>query len=220
MREINFLEAYHRQARRNYLERAQPSDKSECAAVAKQWGFDYWDGDRRYGYGGYHYDGRWKPVAEAMAQHYGLRPGEKVLDIGCGKAYLLYEFRQLVPGLEVAGLDISTYAVAQAKPEVRSFLRAGDCSALPWPDRSFDFVYSINTFHNLTIERLKLAVQEMQRVGTGRGWICVESYRTEREKANLLAWQLTCESFFRPEGWVFLFREWNYVGDYGFIYFE
>jgi SAM-dependent methyltransferase len=220
MQQINFLEAYQKQTERNYLARATEHDKAESAETAKRWDADYWDGDRRYGYGGYRYDGRWRPIAEDIARHYRLAPGQRVLDVGCGKAFLLYELTLAVPGLEVAGLDISAYALTHARPEVRPMLVEGTCTALPWPDRSFDLVISLNTFHNLTPPHLKAALREVQRVSRGASWICVESFRNEREKANLLYWQLTCESFFRPDGWKFLFDEWGYRGDYGFIYFE
>lgn len=220
MEEINFLTKYQRSTKRDYIGRVLEADKAECARIAKQWGYDYWDGDRKFGYGGMHYDGRWRPIAEEIARHYALKRGDSVLDIGCGKGFLLYELTQVVPGLEIAGLDISQYGIDHAKEEVRSALTLGNCTALPWPDRSFDFVYSINTFHNLAISDLKRAVQEMERVGKGRKWLCVESYRNEREKANLLYWQLTCESFHRPEAWAWLYREWGYSGDYGFIFFE
>lgn len=220
MQEINFLEAYQKKTTRDYLGRVTSADKAQCAEIAKKWGEDYWDGDRKYGYGGYKYDGRWKPIAEDIIKHYGLKSGDKVLDIGCGKAFLLHEIAAAVPGLEVAGLDISEYGIAHAKEEVRPFLKQGNATKLPWPDQHFDFVFSILTFHNLGVADLKKAVQEMQRVSKGKKWFCTESYRNEREKVNLLYWQLTCESFYRPDDWVFLLKEWGYEGDYGFIYFE
>jgi SAM-dependent methyltransferase len=221
MQEINFLSKYQKATTRDYVQRVVEHDKAECATVAKQWGEDYWDGDRKYGFGGYSYDGRWLPVAREIAEHYELSPGDRILDIGCGKAFLLYEFTQAVPGVEVAGLDISDYGIANAKEEVRSELALGNAAdRLPWNDDSFDFVYSINTFHNLPISELKKAVQEMERVGRGKGWLCVESYRNEREKANMLYWQLTCESFYRPEEWAWVLKDWGYTGDYGFIFFE
>jgi protein-L-isoaspartate(D-aspartate) O-methyltransferase len=195
-------------------------DKAECATVAKRWGEEYWDGPRQYGYGGYRYDGRWLPIAQDIAERYNLQPGDKILDVGCGKAFLLYEFTRAVSGVEIAGLDISAYGIANAKEEARPFLEEGNCTTLPYPDECFDFVYSINTFHNIKVDELKAAVQEVERVGKGKKWICVESYRNEREKANLLYWQLTCMSFYAPEEWAWLYREWGYTGDYGFIFFE
>ena len=217
---IDFLAKYQSATKRDYVARVVEHDKAECATVAKRWGEEYWDGPRQYGYGGYRYDGRWLQIAQDIAERYNLQPGDKILDVGCGKAFLLYEFTRAVPGVEIAGLDISAYGIANAKEEARPFLKEGNCTTLPYADDSFDFVYSINTFHNIKVDELKAAVQEVERVGKGKKWICVESYRNEREKANLLYWQLTCMSFYAPEEWAWLYREWGYTGDYGFIFFE
>lgn len=220
MAEIDFLSRYQKATARDYVARVVEHDKAACAEIARQWGREYWDGPRQFGYGGYRYDGRWRPIAEDLARHYGLRPGDRVLDVGCGKAFLLYELTQVVPGLRVTGLDISRYGIENAKAEVRPFLQVGSCTDLPFDSGSFDFVFSINTFHNLEIFDLKKAVQEVQRVGRDRKWICVESFRNEREKMNLLYWQLTCYSFYSPEAWSWLYREFGYTGDHGFIFFE
>lgn len=220
MNDVNFLEKYQKSTHRDYVRRVVDFDKAECAAKAKEWGYDYWDGERQYGYGGYSYDGRWLPIARDIAAHYGLKAGDRILDVGCGKAFLLFELTQTVPGVEVAGLDISAYGIEHAKEEVKPFLKEGNCIDLPYEDDSFDFVYSINTFHNLEIFDLKKAVQEVERVSKGKSWICVESYRNEPEKANLLYWQLTCMSFFTPEEWKWLYKDWGYSGDCGFIFFE
>jgi SAM-dependent methyltransferase len=217
---LDFLASVHRATKRDYVQRVVDYDKAACAEVAGQWGREYWDGDRRYGYGGYSYDGRWLVVAEEMARHYRLESGDRVLDVGCGKAFLLYEFTRAVPGLQVRGIDISRYALENAKPEVRERLDHGDCAELPYPDGAFDFVYSLNTLHNLPIDRLKKAVMEIDRVSRGRAYICVESFRNEREKANLLYWQLTCRSFFSPAEWEWFLCECGYRGDVGYIFFE
>jgi len=220
MANVDFLAPLHTSTRRDYVQRAIEHDKADCAEVAKQWGYDYWDGDRKYGFGGYTYDGRWRSVAERMVEHYGLKAGDRVLDVGCGKAFLLFELMQAVPGLVVAGLDVSQYGIENAKEEVRPQLTIGTACNLPWPDASFDFVFSINTFHNLKNFELAQALAEMRRVGKEHRYICVESYRTEREKANLLFWQLTCETFYRPEEWHWFYEQYGYEGDSEFIYFE
>ena len=219
--EIDFIGKLHRQTERDYVGRVVEFDKAQCAEVAKQFGEAYWDGPRQYGYGGYFYDGRWRVVAEDFAKHYGLVSGMRVLDVGCGKGFLLYELTQVVPGLEVAGIDISQYGIEHAKEEVRPNLKVGDARRLPFEDDSFDFVFSIATLHNLKIFDLRSAISEIVRVSRGDlGYLMVESYRSEREKMNLLYWQLTCESFYSPEEWAWLYKSNGYDGDYGFIYFE
>jgi len=220
MAEIDFLGTLHARTKRDYVGRVVNHDKAACAAVAKQYGKDYWDGERQYGYGGYRYDGRWRVVAEAMTAHYGLKAGDRLLDVGCGKGFLLYEFTRVVPGVEVAGIDISEYAIANGKEEVKPFLRAGNCTELPFAAGKFDFVYSLGTLHNLYNYDLDKALREIERVSKDQKYICVESYRDEREKANLLYWQLTCESFYTPTEWAWLLERAGYTGDYGFIYFE
>lgn len=221
MAEIDFIQALSRSTPRNYLERVVEHDKPVCAAVAKGFGEEYWDGDRRYGYGGYRYDGRWRAVAERFASHYGLSSGSRVLDIGCGKAFLLYELTQVVPGIVVTGVDISEYAIAHAKPEVADHVRVADARELPFDAGSFDFVYSLGVFHNFGLADAVRAVTEVERVAKGsHKYIMVESYRNEKEKANLLYWQLTCESFHGPKDWKYLFQLGGYNGDHGFIYFE
>jgi SAM-dependent methyltransferase len=217
---IDFLSSVHKRTKRDYLGRVNEFPKAEAAKVAKQFGFDYWDGDRKFGYGGCKYDGRWQSVADAMAKHYGLKSGDRILDVGCGKAFLLYDFTQVVPGVQVAGIDISRYAIEHAKEEVRPFLREGNAAALPYEDRSFDLVISINTLHNLYCFDLYSALKEIERVGREHKYICVESYRNEDEKVNLLYWQLTCEMFCTPQEWEWWFRLIGYTGDHSLIFFE
>jgi protein-L-isoaspartate(D-aspartate) O-methyltransferase len=217
---LDFLEQVHTGTKRDYLARVLAGNKAEFAAVAKRFDRDYWDGSRDTGYGGYRYDGRWLAVAGRMARHYGLRPGARILDVGCGKGYLLHDFTQVVPDADVAGLDLSAYALEHAKPEVKDRLRLGSATHLPFPDRSFDLVVSINTLHNLRLPELECALREIERVGRGAKYILMDGYRTEQEKVNLLYWQLTCECFFTPEEWQWVLDKCGYTGDYGCIYFE
>ena len=210
----------HRRAQRDYLGRMQ-DDKAHCMKVAREYGQSFWDGDRRYGYGGYRYDGRWKVVAEAFIERYGLRDGDSILDVGCGKGFLLHELRLLLPHCRICGFDLSAYAVANAKEEVRPYLSVADAAQTPWPyaDRAFDFAFSLATLHNLKIGALKGALEEFSRVSK-RQYLMVESYRNETEQFNLQCWALTCYSFYMPDEWQWLFKTFGYDGDYEFIYFE
>jgi len=220
---IDFISANHNKTKRDYLARVNDPEypKPMAAELAKQWGYDYWDGDRRICYGGYRYmEGRWEKVARDMTRHYGIKAGDKILDVGCGKGFLLYDFTKVVPGIDVTGIDISRYAVENAKEEIRGRLKVGNATALPFPDNHFDFVFSITTLHNLHCYDLDKALREIQRVGKKNKYICVESYRNETEKANLLYWQVTCEAFNTPEEWEWWFKQTGYTGDHSFIYFE
>lgn len=220
---IDFISAVHKKTKRDYLARVNDPQypKAKAGVLAKKWGFDYWDGDRRINYGGYRYmEGRWEKVARAMADHYHLKDSDKVLDIGCGKGFLLFDFTKVVSGIEVTGIDISEYAIDNSKEEVKDRLQICNATELPFPDKSFDLVYSLNTLHNLHCYDLDKALREMERVGRKNKYICVESYRNEEEKVNLLYWQVTCEMFCTPEEWQWWFESCGYAGDHSFIYFE
>ena len=217
---IEFISKVHKSTKRDYVGRVTEADKAECAEAALKWDKDYWDGDRKTGYGGYRYDGRWLQVARDMAAHYKLKPGSRILDVGCGKAFLLYDFTQAVPGARVAGIDISRYGLEHAKDEVKHRLVQATAARLPFPDKSFDFVFSINTLHNLHNYDLFAALQEVERVAAGPKHIIIETYRNEREKANLLYWQLTCRAFLSPKEWEWIFAHAGYTGDWSAITFE
>jgi len=220
---LDFLSSVHKSTVRDYLARVNDPEypKAVAAELAKKWGFDYWDGDRRINYGGHHYmPGRWAPVAKAMIDHYGIKPGDKILDVGCGKGFLLYEITLLIPGVEVYGLDVSDYAIEHAKEEIKDRIQLGNANSLPFTDKYFDLVYSLNTLHNLHNYDLDKALREIERVGKNNKYICVESYCNEVEKVNLLYWQVTCEAFCTPEEWEWCFKQTGYSGDHSFIYFE
>jgi len=209
----------HKKTKRDYLAR-MVDDKVHCMRKAKEYEFDYWDGDRRYGYGGYRYDGRWKGAAQSLIDHYNLGPTARILDVGCGKAHLLYELTQLLPDADVTGFDISLHGLADAQEPIRPRLfryRAQD--AYPWGDKYFDLVISFGCLHNLRLFELESAVREIERVGKQK-YIMVESYRNELEQFNLQCWALTAESFFDTAEWIWTYRHFGYTGDYEFIYFE
>jgi protein-L-isoaspartate(D-aspartate) O-methyltransferase len=194
--------------------------KWKSAELAKKFDFDYWDGDRRINYGGYNYKpGYWTPVAEKIIQIYQLDNDSKILDIGCGKGYLLLEIKKLIPQIKFFGIDISEYAIENSHKEVLSNLSVGNATKLPWDDKEFDLAFSINTFHNLYAFELEQAFTEITRVSNLQ-YICVESYRDELEKMNLLYWQVTCEAFFTPKEWQWWFQKTGFFGDYEFIYFQ
>ncbi|SVD93502.1 uncharacterized protein METZ01_LOCUS446356, partial [marine metagenome] len=176
---VNYVTQLHQATSRAYIDR-MVDDKVHCMLKAKEYEADYWDGDRRYGYGGYKFmPGRWKPVAKALIENYNLTNDSNVLDVGCGKAYLLYEMKLLLPGLRVAGFDISKHGLSDAQEEIRDSLfihRAQD--PYPFENNEFDLVISLGCFHNLRIFELETALAETERVGK-QGYVMLESYRNE-----------------------------------------
>jgi SAM-dependent methyltransferase len=216
---LNVVTPLHKRTSRDYVAR-MVDEKVHCMLKAKEYEFDYWDGDRRYGYGGYRYDGRWKVVAQQLIDHYQLGPTARILDVGCGKAHLLHELKLLLPQADVVGFDVSTHGLADAPEAIRPYLfryRAQD--PYPWGDKHFDLVISFGCLHNLRLFELQTAVREIERVGKDK-YIMLESYRNELEQFNLQCWALTCESFFDTAEWIWLYRHFGYSGDYEFIYFE
>lgn len=217
---VDFVTSLHKSTSRNYIDRMK-DEKAKCMAVAKKYDFDYWDGDRRFGYGGYKYiEGRWKPVAEKLINNYKLDNSSSVLDIGCGKAFLLHELKLILPGIKIVGTEISNYAIENAKEEVKNdlILQAAE-KKYPFKNNEFDLAISLNCFHNLQIFDLEIALKEMQRVSKNK-YLLVESFRNDLELFNLECWALTCQSFFTPEEWLYIYDKNDFDGDYEFIYFE
>lgn len=216
---LDVVTPLHKRTKRGYIDR-MVDDKVHCMLKAKEYEFDYWDGDRRYGYGGYKYDGRWKAAAQKFIDIYSLKPNAKILDVGCGKAHLLYELKKLLPQAEIVGFDISKHGIADAPREIHPYLRIQRAQdPYPFADHYFDLVLSLGCFHNLRLFELEKAVKEVERVGKSK-YIMLESYRNELEQFNLQCWALTCESFFDQEEWIWIYKHFGYTGDYEFIYFE
>lgn len=216
---LNIITPLHKRTARDYLGR-MTDGKVECMKAARRFDKDFWDGDRRYGYGGYRYDGRWGQVAAELIKTYNLGNDARILDVGCGKGFLLYEFTRLLTNCQVTGFDISPYAVENAKDEIRPFLSVANAAKpYPYADKEFDLVISITTLHNLPIYELKNALKEIERTGKNK-YVAVESYDSEDQLFNLQCWALTCEAFYNTQEWIWLYNEFGYTGDYEFIYFD
>lgn len=217
---LEFVTPLHQATQRKYLDR-MVDDKVNCMLKAKEYEFDYWDGDRRHGYGGYKYiPGRWKPVAENLINTYNLTNDSSILDVGCGKAFLLYEIKLILPNIKIAGFDVSSHGLKSVPESIAKNLFIHKAQEkYPFEKNEFDLVISLGCLHNLKIYELEIALSEIERVGKN-AYVMLESYRNEKELFNLQCWALTCESFFEKEEWIWIYNHFGYTGDYEFIYFE
>ena len=211
MAEINLLDRLP-QVKRDPKARAA-AKTAEDRTIAKRFDKDFFDGERRHGYGGYRYDGRWLPVARRFVEHYGLKPDARILDVGAAKGFLMSDFLQVLPGVTVRGIDVSTYARDHAHCGMGPLIDIGSAEELPYPDKSFDLVLSINSIHNLPLAACKQALREMERVSRGNKFITVDAWRTDEEHQRLLDWILTAETYMSVEDWHKLFAEIGYTGD-------
>ena len=220
MAEVNLLRALPKTTRN--IRQRESGKSDDVIAVAKQFGREYFDGPREYGYGGYRYDGRWVPVARDIVAHFSLRPGMRVLDIGCAKGFLVKDLMQVCPGLEAFGIDISDYALAHCEPEAVGRLQRASADALPFPDGSFDAILSINTIHNLDREGCRRALTEITRVvrQPEKAFVQVDAFRTDAQKTLFESWCLTALTYLTPDEWVALFAEAGYRGDYDWTILE
>lgn len=210
MEEVNLLAALPK-TKRNIQKRLEAKDP-EVINISRQYGEMYFDGPRDYGYGGYRYDGRWVPVAKDIVKYYNLQPGDKVLDIGCAKGFLVKDL--LACGIDAYGIDISEYALKHCEPEVIGRLHLGSADSLPFPDKSFDCVISLNTIHNFVRSDAIIAMREIQRTAKGKAFVQVDSYLTPEQKEIFESWVLTAKFHDYPEGWIEVFKEAGYTGDY------
>lgn len=213
MREANLLDLYPR-SKRDIDARAAAVPRQR--ELAKRFGREYFDGERTQGYGGYRYDGRWVPIADRFRAFWGLKRGARVLDVGCAKGFLLHDFRAVLAGVQVFGLDISAYAIEQAMADVRRRIVRGTAAHLPFADASFDAVICINTVHNLPRDLCVNAVREIERVKRpdGHSYIQVDSWLSESQRVDFERWQLTAETYYGPDGWKELFAEAGYTGEF------
>ncbi|MDT2076440.1 MAG: class I SAM-dependent methyltransferase [Planktomarina sp.] len=211
--EIDLLENYPR-TKRNVEERGATKTE-DVRRVARQFGKEFFDGDRQYGYGGFKYFPRfWQPVIPTFQKYFGLTGRSSLLDVGCAKGFMLHDFVELIPGITVSGVDVSDYAIAHAMDDIKSKVQVADASDLPFADNSFDVVIAINTIHNLDRDDCAQALREIERVSCKGSFITVDAYRNDDEKERMLAWNLTAKTIMSVDEWVAFFEEVGYTGDY------
>lgn len=211
--EIDLLINYPK-TKRNVKERGAKKTE-EDRIIARKFGKEFFDGDRKSGYGGFSYMPRfWQPVIPAFKEYYNLNSESSVLDIGCGKGFMLFDMCEKIPGIKIAGVDISEYAIENSKEEVSAFLKVANAVDLPFADNSFDVVISINTIHNLEQDKCGKALKEIERVSKRNSFITVDAYRNEEEKELMLAWNLTAKTIMSVEDWKIFFKAVGYTGDY------
>ena len=212
-KEIDILINYPK-AKRDLNARLE-SKSEESRKVGRKFGFDYFDGDRNHGYGGFSYNPKfWQPVIPTIVENYKISNSSNVLDVGCAKGFFLYDLKLAFPGINITGVDISNYAVENSIPEIKPYLQVGNATKLPFEDDCFDFVISINTIHNLNLQDCATALQEIERVTKDNSFITVDAYRNDEEKARMQAWNLTALTMMSVDEWKEFFLEVGYTGDY------
>jgi SAM-dependent methyltransferase len=211
--EINLLEHYPK-AKRNLDARAAEKTETD-REIARRFEKDFFDGDRRHGYGGFSYMPRfWQPVIPTFQDYWKLNESSSVLDVGCAKGFMMYDMSQLIPGIAVKGIDVSQYAIDNAIETMRPHVQVGNATALPFADKSFDIVISINTIHNLDRDGCAQALREIERVARRGSFITVDAYRNDEERDRMYAWNLTAKTIMSVDEWVAFFKEVGYSGDY------
>ena len=211
--EIDLLKNYPKTTR-NVKERGSVKTE-EDRAIARQFGKEFFDGDRRHGYGGFNYNPRfWQLVIPTFRNHFNLSADSSVLDVGCAKGFMLHDMAELIPGITVKGIDISEYAIENTIESMKHHVQVADAKALPFEDNYFDVVISINTVHNLEKDECGKALQEIERVSNERSFITVDAYHNNEEKEAMLSWNLTGKTIMHVDEWKMFFNEIGYSGDY------
>ncbi len=210
MKKINLLKSIPRY-KRNIVSRKK-NKNYKVIQIAQKFGKEYFDGDRKYGYGGYFYDGRWKRVVSNFIKYYNLKSGDRVLDVGCAKGFLVKDF--LDRGIDVYGIDISNYAIDNCHKDVVSRVKVASAKSLPFPDKSFKLVISINTLHNLNKSECTIAMKEIMRVSKYYTYIQVDAYKNKEEKKIFQDWVLTAKFHTYCKNWEKYFKKINYKGEY------
>jgi|TARA_B110000261_G_C12971245_1_gene312579 ubiquinone/menaquinone biosynthesis C-methylase UbiE len=211
--ELDLLKKYPK-TKRNLIKRKELKSKKNIK-IARTFGKNFFDGERKYGYGGLKYNQKyWKNVTKDFIKYYKLNNKSSILDIGCAKGYMLYDFKKALPKLKVTGIDISKYAIKNSKKEIKNFLKVGDAKKLKFKDNSFDLVIAINTIHNLNKKECGKAIQEIARVSKKNSYIVLDAYGSDAQKKKMLAWNLTGKTIMHKKDWKLFMKKNNYKGDY------
>lgn len=212
-REVDLLRNYPKTLRDPLARAKRKSEKDR--KIARKFGKDFFDGDRKNGYGGFKYNPKfWKPVCPDIIEHFNIFSESSVLDVGCAKGFMLVDLLNIMPSLSVRGIDVSEYAIVNSHEKVRHCLEVGDAKDLPYEDNEFDYVISINTVHNLDTDECAKALQEIQRVAKKGAFVTVDAYRSLEEKERMYAWNLTAKTIMSVNEWIKFFEEVGYEGDY------
>ena len=211
--EINLLKNYPK-TKRDINSRKK--DKTiEYQKIARKFDKKFFDGNRSTGYGGYYYNIKyWDKVVDDFISYYNLSHKSKILDVGCGKGFMLYDFKRKINNISIKGVDISEYAIENSLEEVKEDLIVGNATSLPFKDNFFDLVISITTIHNLENQYLKESLNEITRVSKKNSFITVDAYRNEDEKKIMYDWNLTAKTILHVDEWRRLFSKTEYNGDY------
>lgn len=210
---VNLLKNYP-QSKRNTSERASVKNE-EIRKIAREFGEEFFDGNRAYGYGGFSYNPKyWNPVIPTFQEYWNLDSKSSILDVGCAKGFMIYDFINYIPALNIKGIDISNYAIENSKEEVKNLVTVGDAKSLDFEDNSFDYVISINTIHNLKKNECFTALKEIQRVSRISSFITVDAYNNDEEKKRMFDWNLTAKTIMSTSEWIDFFDEAQFTGDY------
>ncbi len=212
-KEIDLLINYPK-TKRDTSKRALEKNE-QIRSIARKFDVEFFDSDRKYGYGGFNYNKKfWSPVVPTFQKYWNIKSSNSILDVGCAKGFMIYDFLQHIPGLKIQGVDISNYAIKNAKEEIKDLVSVANANNLPFENNTFDYVISINTIHNLELNECKKALMEIQRISRVSSFITVDAYTTEFEKQKMFEWNLTAKTILSVTEWKKVFEEVGYTGDY------
>lgn len=211
--EIDLLKNYPKPKRN--LDKRLSEKTPDIVQTAREFGKEFFDGERKFGYGGFFYNPKyWEIVVKDFVYYYKLSANAKILDIGCAKGFMLYDFKRLYPKINIYGIDISQYAIDNCHLAVKNNVKVGDAKNLEFDDNYFDLVISINTVHNLDLDDCITSIKEISRVSKANSFITVDAYNTDEEKDRMYKWNLTAKTIMSVNDWKNTFKKIGYNGDY------